>query len=97
MLRALNVSVTTESTSTIKAKVIDTFNNDDEDTDEAIVNKKELAKGTHGPTKGEQDQDHEDQDDFTFEDSDIEKDDKPTDTNDETTSFKPIVISFWPR
>ena len=100
IMKAPNISVTAEGNSTIKAKVKDTFHNDDEDEDEAIVNKKGLTKGTHGPTKGEQNQDHEDQDDFTFEedkDSDKEKDDKEKDTNDETTSFKPIIISFWPR
>ena len=97
MLKAFNVSVTTESTSIIKTKVIDPIYNDDEDMDDTIVNIKGLTKGKHGPIKGEQGQDYVDQDDFTFEDSDKEKDDKPKDNEDDTTTFKPIVISFWLR
>ena len=96
--------VTTEGNSTIKAKVQETFQDDDEDEekdDEAIVNKdhKGLAKGTHRATKGrEQDQDQDDQEDFTFDEIvNSDNDDKEKDTDDETTSFKPIVISFWPK
>ena len=98
---APNISVTAEGNSTIKAKVKDTFHNDDEDEEEAIVNKdqKGLAKGTHRATKGrEQDQNQNDQEDFTFdEDVDSDNDDKEKDTDDETKSLKPIVISFWPK
>ena len=96
MLKAFDVSVTTESTSIIKTKVIDQIYNDDEDTDDTIVNTKGLTKGKHGPIKGEQGQDNMDKDDFHFEDSDKEKDDKQKD-NETSTTFKPIVISFWPR
>ena len=53
-MNAPNISVTAEGNSTIKAKVKDMFHNDDEEEEEAIVNKdqKGLAKGTHRATKG---------------------------------------------
>ena len=96
-MKSPNISVTAKGNSTMKTKVKDTFHNDDEDEEEAIVNKdqKGLAKGTHRATKGrEQDQDQ-DQEDFTFDsdDSDDEKEKKDTDNEDN----KKIVISFWPR
>ena len=101
IMKAPNISVTAKGNSTMKAKVKDTFHNDDEDEEEAIVNKdqKGLAKGTHRATKGrEQDQNQNDQEDFTFdEDVDSDDDDKEKDTDDETKSLKPIVISFWPK
>ena len=101
IMMAPNISVTAKGNSTMKTKVKDTFHNDDEDEEEAIVNKdqKGLAKGTHRAAKGrEQDQDQNDQEDFTFEeDDDFDNDDKEKDTDDETKSLKPIVISFWPK
>ena len=91
MLKSLDISVTTESTSIIKAKIFDPIYNDtDEDetenTDENIEN-----------TKGEQGQDGQDNvenNDFHF---DQEKEDKKDDKTMDPTTRKPIVVSFWPR
>ena len=54
IMKAPNISVTAKGNSTMKTKVKDTFHNDDEDEEEAIVNKdqKGLAKGTHRAAKG---------------------------------------------
>ena len=92
MLKSFDISVTTESTSIIKAKVFDPIYNDTdedeaEDTDDNIEN-----------TKGEQGQDGQDNvDDFHFDDTDQEKEVKQDDKTKDTTTRKPIVISFWPR
>ena len=92
MLKSFDISVTTESTSIIKAKVFDPIYNDTdedkaEDTDDNIEN-----------TKGEQGQDEQDNvDDFHFNDTDQEKEVKQDDKTKDTTTRKPIVISFWPR
>ena len=92
MLKSFDISVTTESTSIIKAKMFDPIYNDTdedkaEDTDDNIEN-----------TKGEQGQDGQDNvDDFHFDDTDQEKEVKQDDKTKDTTTRKPIVISFWPR
>ena len=94
MLKSFNISVTTESTSIIKAKVFDPIYNDtDEDetenTDDNIENTKK--------EQGQDGQDNVDNNDFHFDDTDQEKEAKQDDKTKDTTTRKPIVVSFWPR
>ena len=94
MLKSFDISVTTESTSIIKAKVFDPIYNDtDEDetenTDDNIENTKK--------EQGQDGQDNVDNNDFHFDDTDQEKEAKQDDKTKDTTTRKPIVVSFWPR
>ena len=94
MLKSFDISMTTESTSIIKAKVFDLIYNDtDEDetenTDDNIENTKK--------EQGQDGQDNVDNNDFHFDDTDQEKEAKQDDKTKDTTTKKPIVISFWPR
>ena len=98
--------VTTEGNSTIKAKVQETFQDDDEDKekdDEAIANNKDYKgfdTGIHRETTGKEQEQDQDQQDFTFDDPDDsnDSDDKEKkDTDDVDKSNEKIVISFWPK
>ena len=91
MLKSLDISVTTENTSIIKAKIFDPIYND---TDE---DETENTDGNIENTKGEQGQDRQDNvenNDFHF---DQEKEDKKDDKTMDPTTRKPIVVSFWPK
>ena len=94
MLKSFDISVTTESTSIIKAKVFDPIYNDtDEDETENTDDNIENTKGE----QGQDGQDNVDNNDFHFEDTDQEKEDKKDDKTMDPTTRKPIVVSFWPR
>ena len=90
MLKSFDISVTTESTSIIKAKVFDPIYNDtDEDETEHMDDNIENTKGE----QGQDGQDNVDNNDFNFDNTEAKQDDKTKDT----TTRKPIVVSFWPR
>ena len=94
MLKSLDISVTTENTSIIKAKIFDPISKDtDEDETENTDDNIENTKGE----QGQDGQDNVDNNDFHFDDTDQEKEAKQDDKTKDTTTRKPIVVSFWPR
>ena len=90
MLKSLDISVTTENTSIIKAKIFDPIS---KDTEEDETENTDDNKNTTGE-QGQDGRDNEENNDFHF--TDQEKEDKDDKTMDHTTR-KPIVVSFWPR
>ena len=91
-LKNLDISVSTEKTSILKERIFDQISRDTEEDD--TEGDTETTEDNKKPT-GEQGHDgRDDVDDFHFTDQEPEdKDDKSMDT----TTKKPIVVSFWPR
>ena len=88
ILKNLDISVSTEKASIIKARIFDPIFRDTEEDDTEITDENKNTteeKGHDG---------RDDVDDFHF--TDQEQEDKDDRTMDHTTK-KPIVVSFWPR